>query len=434
MRKLRWLLAALLLTCGMGPAGTLALLSGGGMSAAYDFTASVPGGFTFARTGTKMCWNGSALASVATGVPCIEPSGGPMGGYGLLLEPGTTNGVRNSVAAGSTNGVMGSGGVAPTYWTVVGIAGAVASIVGTGYESGIPYCDVSFSGTPTSSGAANIYTESTAAIAASAAQTWTSSHFLRVVSGSMTNISLTQNIINTGGTETTGAVITPTTSALISQRFSTTETAPTGTTSVYTRFRFGMTSGQAVSVTIRVGGAQMEQLAWASSLVVTSGSAGVRQADALSLPLSAVPWLVPVRGYSAALSFDLIAPSATQNPSGYGQQVMDFSDGVNNDDYLQLNVGALQVLNQYNGAFANSISIGVPALSANVAALSSLNGTVIGALNGATRSVTAGFGRALTNLYILYWHTGNYQLAGHVRRLLLRNTPLNVVALAGLTP
>lgn len=181
------------------------------------------------------------------------------------------NSIRNSVIAG---GAPGTPGTPPTNWSMSGgVAGITITTAAVTSESGLPCIDITFAGTAGSTGAMNIFPETSTGIAAATAQAWSFSCYLRLMAGSLTGLVPTVNISSLGGTETTGATITPTGAGLLTQRFKTTGTTTTGTTNVQPRIRIGVTSGAVVSFTLRVGAPQIERGSVASVFTPTTGTA-----------------------------------------------------------------------------------------------------------------------------------------------------------------
>src|SRR5690349_16415352 len=106
---------------------------------------------------------------------------------GLLSEESRTNTIRNNSGQGAA---VGTPGVPPTNWQVISQT-ITSSIVGWGTENGIDYVDIRLVGNTASLDHINIYFESTGQIAATQGQTWACSSFIKLVSGSMSGLSLT---------------------------------------------------------------------------------------------------------------------------------------------------------------------------------------------------------------------------------------------------
>lgn len=100
------------------------------------------------------------------------------------------NYVLNPKAAGA---IAGSPGTAPTNWTITTGGGVTRTIVGTGVENGIPYIDVRLQ----AASAIDAYISPVAAaniVRAVTGQAWTNSYWVKLVSGSMSNLTLTINV------------------------------------------------------------------------------------------------------------------------------------------------------------------------------------------------------------------------------------------------
>src|SRR5262249_19077142 len=106
--------------------------------------------------------------------------------YGMF-PGGRTNWIKNSTMVGAKVGTP------PTGWGVFTgtISGVTCSVVGTGVESGFPYVDLSFSGSPTVTGVVfrwNPYTNGD--IPGYKGQTWVLSMYARLVQGTLGDASL----------------------------------------------------------------------------------------------------------------------------------------------------------------------------------------------------------------------------------------------------
>jgi hypothetical protein len=192
-----------------------------------------------------------------------------------LIEGSKTNGIRNPRAEGSTVGVIGSGGVAPTNWTISGGAGVAMSVVGTGTESGIPYIDVRCNGTASGAIFPAVFFEANNSIAAVNTDRRTISAFLRLVSGSWTNVSG----IGLGGWEysavpaflasNTGTNTFPTFAPLSSQRQSYLPTMGQATTAFWQPLvTVSLANGAVVDFTLRIGAPQDEAGSGATSVIL----------------------------------------------------------------------------------------------------------------------------------------------------------------------
>ena len=211
---------------------------------------------------------------------------------GLLVEEARTNSIRNNTMVGAVAGTPGS---TPTNWAASTTNAELTSqIIGVGSESGISYIDVKISGTVTASRSFDLNFEQVGSIAALSGQTWTQSVYLRQVGGSQSNIAAIYLQANTY-TAAIAYLTTPWLTAvtvgsgsLITQRF-TAGNALTGATTAYIApfLKISTATTGAVDFTIRIGLPQLEQGAFATSVIPTTTAAATRSADVASIGSSA---------------------------------------------------------------------------------------------------------------------------------------------------
>jgi hypothetical protein len=175
---------------------------------------------------------------------------------------------------------------------------------------------VRYSGTPNSTGALGLqYTANTTIVAANA-QTWTTSHYMALVAGSMSNATLATRVnegtsagayINGSGTNfTPNATLT---------RYSHTRTLNGGGTvaRIWGGFDLTVTNGLAVDLTLDIAEPQLEQGAFASSVIQTTSAAATRAADLCSM--SPIGWFSASEGvFLAEGRAGLIDTAAATSP------------------------------------------------------------------------------------------------------------------------
>lgn len=234
---------------------------------------------TFTRASPATRFNASGvLETVATNEPRFDYDPATLTARGLLIEEARTNSIRNNSMAGAAAGVL------PTSWGVGSLAGITTSVVGSGTENGLPYLDIRYAGTAT--GTLEVSIDATGTTVAAEGQAWTSSVYVKLAGGSLTNVTSVQTrTYQHGSTNQTPGNITPTSAALRTQRVQSTRTLTTGATS--TQCRLSTTFAGAVDVTLRFGAPQLEQGSFATSPILTLGSAAVtRAADVATAPVA----------------------------------------------------------------------------------------------------------------------------------------------------
>ncbi len=206
---------------------------------------------------------------------------------GLLVEEQRTNSIRNNTMVGA---VAGTPGTLPTNWTIGGTGvGTLSRTISVGAQSGISYVDIRCSGTTSTTGFILAF-ESQTQIAALTGQTWTNSIYLALVGGSTTNINMLRHDL-VERTSVGGVVLqnfssdlkSSLSSSLLRSAYSVTLSGGATTAFLQPSIEFSFASGVAVDFTIRIGLPQLEQGAFATSVIPTTTAAATRSADVASI-------------------------------------------------------------------------------------------------------------------------------------------------------
>jgi hypothetical protein len=339
---------------------------------------------------------------------------------GLLVEEQRTNSIRNNTMVGA---VAGTPGTIPTNWDIaITGSGITREIVGVGIEDGITYIDIRYFGTGSGSVIPQIRPETTTQIVAAVGQAWTASYYLKVAAGStagafsFSQIWQERDAVGVVLNTVTVTIPEPTTAALGTQRNVLTRTLTNaGTARLTNRLQFSFTNGVAIDITLRIGLPQLEQGAFATSVIPTSTTAVTRSADVASISGS---------NFSSWYRQDEGTVFAEYGVGGGTQSRYPFSIS---DDTL---------LNRFSAFNSGSTGLNFRLISGNVAfnpgilsvnasgnskialaAFAASNGT-IGSSNGALS--TPGSPSAMPvvdRMYIGLAHNGLEPLNGAIRRL-----------------
>lgn len=347
---------------------------------------------------------------------------------GLLIEEQRVNSIRNPRAEGAAAGTPGT---MPTDWGLSTPAGITTTIVGSGYEQGVPYVDITFSGSD-ASGLTTVLFENAAIIAASNAQTWATSLYYRIVGGSLTNIvSFQLGAWQMNSTPTflatilAGAISNPSAAALPSQRVSGTYTTNQATiASLRPVLIINFSTTLSINLTLRIGLPQTEVGAFTTSPIlpaIASPAATTRGNDICTAPIT--PWYKSGSVGSFAADFNIPQLS----PAGRSWGISSISDGtLANEIRMRIAGGGAtaviaDILNASAAQGGGQISSGNAWTvgSGNKAAMSWGASSYAASLNGGT--VFSGSGAisvpALTTLELGLWGDQTNSLSGWLKRL-----------------
>jgi hypothetical protein len=279
---------------------------------------------TFTRASTATFFNSAGvLTSAAVDAPRFDFNPSTLAAQGLLIEESRTNSIRNNTMVGA---VAGTPGTLPTNWTgATTVDGLAREVVGTGTENGINYIDVRYSGTSGTAGNSTLITfDANNFIVAANAQTWTGSIYARLVSGSLTNVSLVALSVRYNDAAAAlltsqNTAFTPTSSfARITNAFT---AANASTAFVNATLLANFTDSSAVDFTLRIGLPQLELGAFATSVIPTTTTALTRSADVASVNTLS-PW------YNAAEGTVYSDTELLSGVTSTNRFIFEFNDGV----------------------------------------------------------------------------------------------------------
>ena len=245
------------------------------------YTNGATGPLTVSRASSKTCSDLSGnWKTVAANVACIT-------NQGVLIEESRTNSVLQNQFQGLVPGVIGSGGSLGTGWSIYNSgAGVVITVVGSGFEGGIPYADVSLVGSESPSGQnIAIYRSAATEVPAIYGNVITTSWFIKLQSGSNTNIlgqGVRINQLNSGGSylDGNGNGVTPSTTNLGLDRISYSYTVSLPSAAYAQPGYIWFLTASAINATYRIALPQSElnpniPATVASAVTAASGTGGV---------------------------------------------------------------------------------------------------------------------------------------------------------------
>lgn len=259
----------------------------------------------FSRASSGTYFNSAGvLTTAAANAPRIDYTPGTLVKRGMLIEEARTNSVSNNTMVGA---VAGTPGTAPTGWIVTSSGnGITRTIVGTGVENGISYIDIQYTtgaGTTTAAGSMTSVPTSTTAVEASQGQTWVGSTYVKLVGGSTagwTSFSVAVTERDNVGTSlglSASTSFTPTSAGLATQRIQSFRTLTSASVVYVTggQINLNYPINASLNMTLRIGLPQLEQGAFATSVIPTTTAAAARSADVASVNTLS-PWYNATEG------------------------------------------------------------------------------------------------------------------------------------------
>jgi hypothetical protein len=229
--------------------------------------------FTRASSATYIDSAGT-LQTAAVDVPRFDHNPTTGESLGLLVEDQRTNSVTNNTMVGA---VAGTPGTLPTGWgTFVSPTGLTRTIVGSGTVNGINYIDVRFNGTPSSTGEITLYLSPVTT--ATLAQAWTATAWLSLAGGSTSNIggiSLRNFELNSGAyvREISTNFVSSISSDFVRRQNITTSFGASANQIQSVLSITAAAGGTPIDITLRIGLPQLEQGAFATSVILTDNTA-----------------------------------------------------------------------------------------------------------------------------------------------------------------
>ena len=269
--------------------GTLSFSGDGGMLLYYNSSHRVlPPGVTMTRAADDSYTQGTDGLWVPASANTDRYGSGK-----LLIEPAITQLLNNDNTGASV-------GTLPTYWDTfvpAALSNVVISVVALGDvddELGIPYIDINFLGTPSSTGIMYIFPNGTLCSPVDRLNDYAFSYYPKVIAGSYPADSILGSATQEFSDPTTiipGTLASdgvtagaPTTSYV--RRVFVVNPANVACTHLRVAFRLIINSTDLMSVTIRFAGPMLEKASAASSPVINGTTAGIRNADVVDFSTS----------------------------------------------------------------------------------------------------------------------------------------------------
>lgn len=314
--------------------------------------------YTFTRSGVATQINAAgelAIVPADTIRADFTAAGDPRG---WLIEGPTSN-------VGSNPRFNGSPPSAPTNMTYTPSSPALSVAYAYGTEAGMPYVDVTISGTAAASGFAIIYPDSFSTAVSAAPATWTASIYARLVSGTFSG-SFAWRLLDSLVSTLASVTIAPTSAPLLGQRFSVTGThSNASATAVYTLLLVnGLVSGQSYNFTIRLGGYQIEQRTAMTSLTMPASGLGPVSRGRDVLRTKNVAWWNPSRTVASVAQGSTIMVEFVANqaaPASSDQGILRIDDGTADNRlelYIAAGTSAVRARRTIGGVTAAAMTLG----------------------------------------------------------------------------
>ena len=398
---------------------------------------------TFTRASTATYFDSSGvITTAAANVPRFDYNPSTLQPRGLLIEEQRTNSIRNNTMQGA---VAGTPGTLPTNWVALATAGGITrEIVGIGTVDGISYIDIRYSGTTTDANSVNLAFDGNSAIAASSGQTWTSSSYLTVVGGNFTNITsavvrVTERTGAGGFVGTTEVSFSSASGSLRQNRFSVARTLGATAGAVQGNIFLNIASGVAIDITLRIGLPQLEQGAFATSVIPTTTTALTRNADVASMTgTNFSSWFnasqgtllnqFSVIGYQSTLAFPS-SSTISDNTNSNRYSLANTNTGANLYSYAEIASGGVTQAGFF-GASGSAFGVNAVRKVALTYATNDCAFTTQGLSAQTDTSVTL---PTVDRLYIGLGATGSGPINGHIQRIAYYPTRLANAQLQALT-
>ena len=283
--------------------------------------------FDVVRASTKYVVDENGdLSQVAANTPAFEYNAD--GTYkGMLVEEERENGIRNSEAGGSTNGVIGSGGALPTNWQAINLNGIGVEVIGTGTEKGIEYVDLKFSGTATATASFNVRFEGGSQTSAAQNDIWSGSVYMKytdqTANPDLVRLGITAFDAVPAQVQSDTETITLT-STLTRFKNENVELTDATTASVNQSVFFTITNTQAYDFTVRFGLPQLEESLCVTSVIKTTSAAVERLRDDIK-NTSATTYV----GQTSGTIYAEVQVDQLETTGGYILQAHDATDASN---------------------------------------------------------------------------------------------------------